>query len=71
MNKLEELIKKIRKFRDDRDWNQFHIPKNLAEEIIVEAGELLENFLWLDFDQAKGLDEKKLNKLKEEAADIS
>ena len=54
-----------------RDWIQFHNPKNLTEAIIVEAGELLENFLWLDFDQAKGLDEKKLNKLKEEAADIS
>ena len=70
MNKLEELIKKIKKFRDDRDWIQFHNPKNLAEAIIVEAGELLEKYLWLDLDQAKGLDEKKLNKLKEEVADI-
>ena len=70
MNKLEELVKKIREFRDDRDWIQFHNPKNLAEAISVEAGELLEKFLWLDLDQAKGLDEKKLNKLKEEVADI-
>lgn len=70
MNKLEELVKKIKKFRDDRDWIQFHNPKNLAEAISVEAGELLEKFLWLDLDQARGLDEKKFNKLKEEVADI-
>lgn len=70
MRGLEELILKIRKFRDDRDWIQFHNPKNLSEAIIVEAGELLEKFLWLDFEQAKGLEEKKLGKIKEEAADI-
>lgn len=70
MEKLQELIRKIKIFRDDRDWIQFHNPKNLAEAIIVEAGELLEKFLWLDLEHAKGLDEKKLNKLKEEVADI-
>jgi NTP pyrophosphatase (non-canonical NTP hydrolase) len=67
MERLEDLIQKIKKYRD---WIQFHNPKNLSEAIIVEAGELLEKFLWLDLDQAKGLDEKKLTKIKEEVADI-
>lgn len=45
---MEETIKRIRKFRDDRDWSQFHTPANLAKAISVEAGELLEHFLWDD-----------------------
>jgi len=67
---LKEIIRKITKFRDDRDWVQFHDPKNLAEAISVEAGELLENFLWLNIDQASKLDDKKIGKIKEEVADI-
>lgn len=43
---MEELIERIRKFRDDRDWKQFHTPENLAKSIAIEAGELLENFQW-------------------------
>ena len=45
---MEETIKRIRKFRDDRDWSQFHTPANLAKAISVESGELLEHFLWDD-----------------------
>lgn len=41
---MEELIKRIRKFRDDRDWKQFHSPENFAKSIVIEAAELLENF---------------------------
>lgn len=43
---MEELISEILKFRDDRDWKQFHTPENLAKSISIEAAELLENFQW-------------------------
>ena len=46
MNK--ETIERIRKFTDDRDWNQFHTPANLAKSISIEANELLECFQWDD-----------------------
>ena len=45
---IQELKDILRKFRDDRDWAQFHDPKNLAEAISIEAGELQELFLWKD-----------------------
>lgn len=45
---MKETIDRIRKFRNDRDWNQFHTPANLSKAISIEAGELLENFLWDD-----------------------
>jgi NTP pyrophosphatase (non-canonical NTP hydrolase) len=43
---MEELIKRITTFRDDRDWKQFHTPENLAKSISIEAAELLEHFQW-------------------------
>lgn len=43
---MEKVISRIRKFRTDRDWDQFHTPENLAKAINIEAGELLEHFLW-------------------------
>ena len=43
---MEELIKKITQFRDERDWKQFHSPKNLATAISIESSELNEIFLW-------------------------
>lgn len=59
---MEELIKRIKKFRDDRDWEQFHSPENLAKSIVIEAAELLENFQWnSDFNEQK---------VKEELADV-
>jgi len=45
---IQELKDILKKFRDDRDWKQFHNPKDLAEAISVEAGELQELFLWQD-----------------------
>ena len=41
-----ETIERIRKFREDRDWDQFHTPTNLSKAISIEANELLEIFLW-------------------------
>jgi NTP pyrophosphatase (non-canonical NTP hydrolase) len=64
MSDLENVIKKLLKFRDDRDWEQFHNSKDLAIAISIEASELLELFLW------KGNEEVNKEKLKEELADI-
>ena len=46
MNKYTDLVNKIKKFNDDRDWDQFHSPENLAKSVVIEAGELLECFQW-------------------------
>lgn len=59
---MEELTKKIKKFNEERDWDQFHSPVNLAKSISIEAGELLECFQWND--------DYDLNEVKEELADV-
>ena len=48
MNRFEELSARIKKFNEDREWDQFHSPSNLAKSISIEAGELLECFQWND-----------------------
>lgn len=59
---MKDLIEKIRVFNEERDWDQFHSPENLAKSISIEAGELLECFQWNNkFD---------LNEVKEELADV-
>ena len=59
----KETVERIRKFSEDRDWDQFHSPANLAKSISIEANELLECFQWDEnnFD---------INKIKEELADV-
>jgi NTP pyrophosphatase (non-canonical NTP hydrolase) len=64
MKETEEIIQALLKFRNERDWEQFHNPKDLALAINVEAGELLELFLW------KNANEAKEEKIKEELADV-
>ena len=61
MNK--ETLKRIRKFTEDRDWDQYHSPANLAKSIAIEASELLECFQWSDEDYD-------LEHVKEELADV-
>ena len=63
----QETIDQILKFRDDRDWKQFHNPKDLAISISLEASELLEVFQWSGTDIDK---EGKIEKIKEELADV-
>jgi NTP pyrophosphatase (non-canonical NTP hydrolase) len=70
MSDLTSIQKKILNFRNERDWAQFHDPKNLAEAISIEAGELLENFLWKTISQSKNLANEELNNVKQEIADI-
>lgn len=67
---MEALIKKLHKFAKDRDWEQFHSPKNLSMALAVEAAEILEIFQWLTEDQSRNLDPKTLEKVKEEIGDI-
>ena len=43
---MEEIMKRLLAFRDERDWKQFHTPENLAKSIVIEGAELLENFQW-------------------------
>jgi len=65
------LIKsKIKKFSDERNWDQFHTPKNLAMALSVEASELLEIFQWLNQEESKNLNDKEKESVKEELADI-
>ena len=59
----QETIDRIRKFTEDRDWDQFHAPANLAKSIVIEAAELLECFQWSD-------EEYDLQHIKEELADV-
>ena len=59
----QETIGRIRKFTDDRDWDQFHSPANLAKSIVIEAAELLECFQWND-------EEYDIQHVKEELADV-
>ena len=68
---LEGLMHAIDQFAEERDWNQFHTPKNLAGSICIEGSELMELFQW-DSPTTKDLaaDEKKLAKVREELADI-
>jgi len=64
MSEIKVLIDALIKFRDERDWKQFHNSKDLALAINVEAGELLELFLW------KGENDANRDKIKEELADV-
>ena len=64
----QETIDQILKFRDDRDWKQFHNPKDLAISISLEAAELLEEFQWSAEDVTCS---DKIDKIKEELADVA
>lgn len=67
MDKYRNVIDELIKFRDERDWDQFHDSKNLAVAISIEAAELNELFLWKTVEQSE---EVKIELIKEELADI-
>ena len=58
-----ETLERIRRFSDERDWDQFHSPANLAKSIVIEAAELLECFQWNE-------DDYDVQQVKEELADV-
>ncbi len=64
MNDIQQLTEALRKFRDERDWAQFHNAKDLAMALNIEAAELLEAFLWKTPEQAD------IGSVKEELADV-
>ncbi len=64
MNDIETIQAELRKFNQERDWDQFHNGKDLAVAISIEAGELLEAFLW------KSPEDAKVEKVREELADV-
>jgi len=67
---LEQLQQRLHDFARERDWEQFHSPKNLSMALTVEAGELQEIFQWLTEDQSKSLDDDQRNHVAEEMADV-
>jgi len=67
---LSDLQTRLRQFAQDRDWEQFHAPKNLAMALAVEAGELMEHFQWLSEAQSEQLAPDKLKTVGFEVADV-
>ncbi|MBM3312186.1 MAG: nucleotide pyrophosphohydrolase [Candidatus Aminicenantes bacterium] len=67
---MEELIKKLREFAAERDWEQFHSPKNLSMALAVEVAEIIEHFQWLTEDQSRNLDPETLRRVREEIGDV-
>ena len=66
---LADLAQALREFARERDWEQFHTPKNLAMALIVETAELVEHFQWLTPEQSLQLDDEKLEEVRQELAD--
>lgn len=71
MDEVKQITEKIKKFRDDRDWMQFHDPKNIAVSIILEASELLEHFQWKTIEEVEKYSRQNIGEIKNEIADIA
>jgi len=71
MDDIKKITEKIRKFRDERDWMQFHDPKNMAVSIILEASELLEHFQWKTTEEVERYARQNHAEIKDEIADIA
>ena len=67
---MHELIKKIKKFRQERDWGRYHSPKNLVMALSVEVAELVEHFQWLTQEESRNLPDDKLDQVRDEIGDI-
>lgn len=67
---MENLIKKITKFRDDRNWKQFHNPKDLAISLSLEASEVLEHFQWKTQEEIKDYISSNKKEIGKELADV-
>lgn len=70
MNSIDDIRQAIDDYATERDWNQFHTPKNLAMALSVEASELLEIFQWLTAEESQQLTSEKQQQAKHELADI-
>lgn len=67
---MGKLVTELRRFARERDWDQFHSPKNLAAALSVEAGEVLEHFQWLTEAQSRDLPANKRAQIELELADV-
>jgi dCTP diphosphatase len=67
---LNELAALLREFAEERDWDQFHTPKNLAMGVAIEAAELMEEFHWLTPEQSAQLTPQALQAVRHEMADV-
>src|SRR5262245_4232226 len=67
---LPALARRLREFAAERDWEQFHSPKNLAMALVGEAGELSSEFQWMTEEQSKAPDDAQLARIRAEAADV-
>ena len=70
MTELESMRARLRRFAGERDWDQFHSPKNLSMALIAEAAELVEHFQWLTEEQSAQLPPERLQEVETELADI-
>ena len=67
---IAAITSKLRRFANERDWNQYHSPKNLAMALTVEAGELLEIFQWLTENQSREPSQQQMEQIRHEVADV-
>lgn len=67
---IQELTDRLREFAAERDWDQFHSPKNLIMALSVEVSELMESFQWLTEEQSSALPPEKLQLVSEEIGDV-
>ncbi len=67
---LDDLKLRVRHFAAERDWEQFHTPKNLAMALVAEAGELAAEFQWLTAAQSAAPDSGQLDRIRAESADV-
>ena len=71
MKEIKEIVEKIKEFRDDRDWMQFHNPKNMAVSIAIEAAELLQEFQWKNEQEVTEHIREHKERVQDEIADIA
>jgi NTP pyrophosphatase (non-canonical NTP hydrolase) len=67
---LQDLSRRLRQFATERDWEQFHTPKNLATALVAEAGELAAEFQWLTAAQSSAPTAEQLARIRAESADV-
>ncbi len=70
MQEIKKISEKLRHFVHERDWAQFHSPKNLAMALSVEVSEILEELQWLTEEQSRNLPAEKVEKIRHEIADV-
>jgi len=68
---IKQIQKQLSEFASDRDWEQFHTPKNLTMALSVESSELVEIFQWLTPEQSSNLSNKQMKAIEEEVADVA